>query len=220
MKGFTAIKSTLANVAGVRTGSPFRERIVHSPRGKYLVVQGKDVGLDGELILGGVVRIAEAPNKKADVLKAGEIVFQTRGISYRAAVVPSTDAPLLASGSLFILSPDPARIAAEYLVFFLNLPTTQAALRQMATGSTIPNLRRSAVEQLEVPLPSLADQRQLVKIGALIRKQFDITERINQLRLQELHALTLERAKKAGSVGTPPASNRPERRGKRPQVMS
>ncbi len=114
------MKTPLATVAGVRIGSPFRERIVHEPRGKYLVVQGKDVGLDGDLILGGMVRIAEAPNKKADVLKAGEIVFQTRGVSYRAAVVPSTDAPLIAAGSLFILSPDPARIATEYLVFFLK----------------------------------------------------------------------------------------------------
>jgi hypothetical protein len=211
----------LADIADVRVGSPFRERVVHDPRGKFLVVQGKDIGSAGELLLEGIVRIAAPPNKRApDILTAGEAVFQTRGVSYRAAVVPPTDDPMLAAGSLFVLSPASARISPEFLVFFLNLPDTQAVLRQMATGSTVPNLRRSALEQIEVPLPSLADQHRLVEFAALVRKQQDIAERINQLRLQELHALTLERAKKAGGVVTPPASKRPERRGKRPRVLS
>jgi restriction endonuclease S subunit len=211
----------LGKIAAIRIGSPFRERIVHDQHGQFLVVQGKDIGSDGTLILDGMVTVAEAPNKKsADTLIENEIVFQTRGVSYRAAVVPKAHQPMLAAGSLFILSPEPARITTEYLVFFLNLPATQAALRQMATGSTIPNLRRAAIEQLKVPLPNLSDQRRLVELGTLIRKQSDITKRINRLRLHELHALTVERAKKAGGVGTPPASNRPERRGKRPQTMS
>ena len=210
----------LAEITDIRIGSPFRERIVHEPRGKYLVVQGKDVGSDGDLILDGMVRIVAAPSKRApDILKPGEVVFQTRGVSYRAAIVPSADSPMLAAGSLFILTPDTTHVTPEYLVFFLNLPVTQAALRQMATGSTIPNLRRSEIEQLEVPLPNLSDQRQLVELASLVRKQSDITERIHQLRLKELHVLTVERAKKAGGV-KPPASNGPERRGKRPQTLS
>ena len=211
----------LGKIAAIRIGSPFRERIVHDQRGQFLVVQGKDIGSDGTLILDGMVTVAEAPNKKSpDTLAEHEIVFQTRGVSYRAAIVPKPPQPMLAAGSLFVLSPDPARTYPEYLVFFLNLPATQTALRQIATGSTIPNLRRGAIEQLEVPLPDLSDQRRLVELGALIRKQSDITERINRLRLHELHALTLERAKKAGGDRTPPASNRSERRGKRPQAMS
>jgi restriction endonuclease S subunit len=210
----------LDQVVHLRTGAPFRERIEHDAHGKFLVVQGKDVGSHGNLILDGMVRVTDAPNKKApDTLRQGEVIFQTRGVSYRAAVVPSVSVPMIAAGSLCILSPDPARITPEYLVFFLNLPAAQTALRQMATGSTIPNLRRSAIEQLEVPLPNLSDQRRLVELAALVRKQSDIAERINFLRLQELHALTVERAKKAGGT-KPPASNRPERRGKRPQVLS
>jgi len=109
----------LAQVVKVRIGSPFRERIVHAPRGKYLVVQGKDVGSDGNLILDGMVRIAEAPSKRApDILAAGEVVFQTRGVSYRAAIVPDADAPMLAAGSLFILSPDTARVSPNILSSF------------------------------------------------------------------------------------------------------
>jgi hypothetical protein len=185
----------ISDLASVRSGSPFRERIVHEPGGTYRVVQGKDVGSDGTLLLGGMVRIAGAPGTGApDTLASGELVFQTRGLSYRAAAVPKDAPPMIAAGSLFILHPDAARVSAEYLVFFLNLPATQATLRQLATGSTIPNLRRSAIEQVQVPLPSLSDQHQLVALSRLVRRQAVIEERLNTLRLQELHLLANARA--------------------------
>ena len=183
------------DIATIRLGSPFRERIVHEPTGKFLVVQGKDVGSDGSLILDGMVRVADVPGKGApDTLAAGELVFQTRGLSYRAAVVPNEAPLMVAAGSLFILRPNPSRVTADYLVFFLNLPATQAVLRQLATGSTIPNLRRSAIEQLALPLPSLSDQHKLVALSQLVRQQADIETRLNGLRMQELHLLAAARA--------------------------
>src|SRR5258708_1851656 len=185
----------MIDLATLRIGSPFRERIVHEPGGAYRVVQGKDVGTDGALNLESMARIADVPGKgPPEVLRAGELVLQTRGLSYRAAVVPHDGPPMVAAGSLFILRPHPDRISPEYLVFFLNLPATQAVLRQSATGSTIPNLRRSAVEEVQVPLPSLSDQQQLVALGGLVRRQADIEERLNILRQQELHLLAIARA--------------------------
>ena len=111
---------------------------------------------------------------------------------------------MVAAGSLFILRPDPSRATAEYLVFFLNLPTTQTLLRQLATGSTIPNLRRAAIEQLALPLPSLADQQKLVAVSRLVRQQADIEARLTALRMQELHLLAAARA----DAGRDPVSKR------------
>lgn len=221
MKGITAKQFRLEELATLRIGSAFRDRIVHAPGGSFLVVQGKDIGSNGTLDLNGMVKVTDAPGKaEPDVLRAGEVVLQTRGSTYRAAIVPASAASMIATGSLYILAPDTTRIDPEYLVMFLNLPGTQATLRQLATGSTILNLRRSAVEHLEVPLPNMSDQRRLIELGRLVRKQSDVAERLNRLRLQELHALALECAKKAGGAQTPPASKRPERRGKRPQALS
>src|SRR6185437_14013560 len=143
--------AALGDIVSVRIGSPFRERIVHEPEGVYRVVQGKDVGLDGSLLLNGMARVKNVPGKgEPDLLAEGEVVFQTRGVSYRAATVPQDAPPMVAAGSLFILRPGAARVTADYLALFLNPPATQAVLRQFATGSTILNLRRSAIEQLAV----------------------------------------------------------------------
>lgn len=184
----------LANIADIRLGTSFRERVLHEPSGNFLVVQGKDIGLDGSLVLNGMARVTDVPGKGApDTLTAGELVFQTRGVTYRAASVPEPTPPMVAAGSLFILRPDASRLLCDFLVFFLNLHTTQALLRQLATGSTIPNLRRAAIEQLEVPLPSLADQHKLVALGRLVRQQADIEARLTNLRMRELHLLATSR---------------------------
>jgi hypothetical protein len=198
----------VVDVASIHVGPPFRERIVHEPGGLYRVVQGKDVGQDGTLLPEGMVRVRSVPGKgKPDILAAGEVVFQTRGVSYRAAIVPQDAPPMVAAGSLFILRSDAARVTADYLAFFLNLPATQAVLRQLATGSTIPNLRRSAVEQLALPLPSLSDQHKLVALSRLVRQQADIEARLNALRMQELNLLAAARADaESGSAGKPGAA--------------
>jgi restriction endonuclease S subunit len=144
--------------------------------------------------------VQKVPGKgPPDVLSAGELVLQTRGLSYRSAVVPQGVPAMVAAASLFILRPDSNRISPDYLLFFLNLPATQGVLRQSATGSTIPNLRRSAIEEVEVPLPSLPDQQQLVALNRLVRRQADIEERLTALRLQELHLLAVARADQAAS---------------------
>lgn len=185
----------ISDIAALRLGSPFRERIIHQPNGTYRVIQGKDIDSGGALIVEGMVRVLDVPGKgKPDIVSAGELIFQTRGLSYRAAVVPNNAPPMVAAGSLFILRPDSSRVTADYLAFFLNLPATQISLRHLATGSTIPNLRRSAIEQLPLPLPSLADQHKLVALSRLVRQQANIEARLNALRLQELNLLAAARA--------------------------
>ena len=76
MKGITAKQFRLEELATLRIGSAFRDRIVHAPGGSFLVVQGKDIGSNGTLDLNGMVKVTDAPGKaEPDVLRAGEVVL-------------------------------------------------------------------------------------------------------------------------------------------------
>jgi hypothetical protein len=101
---------------------------------------------------------------------------------------------MVAAGGLYVLHPDASRLDSRYLVMVLNLPGTQAALRKAATGSRILNITRDALKAIEIAVPPLADQRALVELGDLVRRSFEIEQRLYQLRLQQLHALALARA--------------------------
>jgi hypothetical protein len=209
-KGFIVPTKTVGEIANIRAGTAFRERISHRPGGRLLVAQGKDITEDGALIFDGMIRVDQVSGARPDLLRTDEVLLQTRGMSYRAAVVPPWNEPVIAAGALFILTPDTARIRPDYLAGFLNLPATQQALRQLATGTSILNLRRSAVESLVIPVPPLPDQARFVELARLVRRSAELQERLTALRLNQLHALLGK--KKAGGAHTPPAPSRSDRR--------
>lgn len=119
--------------------------------------------------------------------------FRNWGQTYRAAVVPPHKMQLVATASLLIL--DPQRdVRPAYLAHFLNDPTTQAELRKLATGATIANLKRSALEQLEVLVPSLEDQDKIVALAETQQQITRLEARLAELRRMQLRALIEERA--------------------------
>jgi len=185
----------LEHVASVRAGVAFREAIKHEEGGAIAIVQAGDVLLEGALDMEGLARVKEAPTRgELPVVNGGEILLQCRGQSYRAAVVPPHDIPTVPTASLLVVKAG-ARLLPEYLAHFLNDPVTQAELRTLATGATIANLKRSSLEQLQVLVPSIEDQRRVVAYGETLREISRLEARLAELRRTELRAL-LERCSK------------------------
>jgi type I restriction enzyme S subunit len=94
----------------------------------------------------------------AYVLHAGDVVMGRRGEMGRCAVVRQQDAGFLCgTGSLFI-RPDPLVLAPIYVAAWLSAPSTRRQLERAALGATLPNLNRSIVASLAIPLPPLGLQ--------------------------------------------------------------
>ncbi len=186
----------LNTVAEVRTGLAFREAIRHVEGGLIMIVQAGDVPVDGEINTSKLLRLAQVPVQgELPTVEAGEVLLQCRGQNYRAAVVPAHKGPMVPTASVLVLSPSQA-LRPAYLAHFLNDPVTQAKLRKLATGATIANLKKSAVEQLEVLVPSLEDQEKIVALGETLRQLSRIEVRLAELRRIELRALLEERAER------------------------
>lgn len=188
------MKTALGVIAAVRAGIAFREAIRHDENGGIAVVQGGDIGPDGRVDGAGLLRVSQVPLQgELPRISPGEVLLQSRGQTYRAGVAPPCKLPMIATASVLVITPKPA-IQPAFLAHFLNDPVTQAELRKLATGATIANLKRSAVEQLEVLVPSLADQEKIVALGETLRQLSRIEARLAELRRIELRALLQERA--------------------------
>jgi hypothetical protein len=139
------------------------------------VVQAKDVGYDGKLDLSGVSWVRELHWKsEPPLLRPNDVILQTRGTSYRSSIVPKDAPRLVAASGVYALRPRVDRVEPLYLVMVFNLPVSQIALRQIATGSHILNLRREALNsflsETAVALPPLAEQRRFVLLGDAIQR--------------------------------------------------
>jgi len=124
----------------------------------------------GMVTQGGPV-LSERPSERTfgdvrdRVVRRGDVLLLTRGIESYTTVPCSTvkfDLPAAFSNLLIRLRVDQSRLDPDYLRLYLTSRRGSAALAGAATGSVISNLRRDALQQVEVHLPDLATQKAVV----------------------------------------------------------
>ncbi|EMO0276326.1 restriction endonuclease subunit S [Aquipseudomonas alcaligenes] len=97
-------------------------------------------------------------------LKVGDIIMGRRGEMGRCAVVTEKENGwLCGTGSLFV-RPNKAGIFSEYLNKFLSSDAIKSHLESESLGSTMPNLNKTIVGSIKVPVPSELVLEQFAKI--------------------------------------------------------
>jgi hypothetical protein len=172
----------LADVARIDSGYHFRGRIENNPEGPVAVIQTKDFTDDLKLIPTGLVRVT--PETKLDpyTVESGDVLFLSRGQRPWAAAVGELPMTCIVPSSFYILRVDSARILSGYLAWFLNQPKTLIALRSIMRGSNIPFISKTDLQELPLPLPSLATQRKLVKLSQLSEREQNLLQELAEQR--------------------------------------
>lgn len=186
------MKQRLANVADVRTGFPFRKAVEAAPNGTLAVVQMKDIDDLAGLNLGACVLIEDDPKRYAQhMLKMGDVILQSRGNKFPAAVV---DKPVHGIAALGLMVIRPHAVIPEYLKWIFNQPRTREALRGAAQGTYVPFLSRSAVEDIQIPLPTVETQRRIIEIDRLRIQERRLASKVSELNNQLTDALVWKAA--------------------------
>jgi len=186
----------LADVASVLVGVPFRSRIESEADGAVAVIQARDLSDDGHVDLVSAARVRNIPRSTKSELIAGDVVLQPRGARFPVGLFERADRPAIAAAPLLVIRCDKAVLAPEFLVLLLQLPSTQAFLRQSAVGTYVPQIPRQAIEDLPVPLPDLPDQLRLVDLARLERRELELMDRLRDRREQLLEVAVRELATK------------------------
>ena len=177
----------LGEVAEISIGYQHREKISHVEHGSHRLIQGKDVVRAEVQLLGAnepagwriVVDDLDRVTPKGDAarysLQPGDVLFVSRGTSNIAVplneqtVRPFPDRwdDLIPAYTFYVLRPNLNRVLPEYLAWFINQPPAQTYLTQQSRGTLVKLMPKSLFEELEVPIPPLAIQRQVMEIEDL-----------------------------------------------------
>ena len=95
-------------------------------------------------------------------LRAGDVLIAKAGTIGKTGVVRNGAVSGIASGSLFVLTPDTSRIDPSYLAAYIQTIPCQDWLASRSTGQTIQGLKKQFIEELPVPVPPLLIQEQVV----------------------------------------------------------
>src|SRR4051812_39937725 len=118
----------LGDVAEVLTGYPFRGKVMPEDEGDLVAMQIKDLIGEGGLDLAGALRIRGEAVYQRHLLRANDILMQSRGTANRAAIFEGTVRAIAALG-LLVIRPNVDVVRPAFLLWYLNHPKTQNRLR-------------------------------------------------------------------------------------------
>jgi restriction endonuclease S subunit len=182
------LQKYLSDLATVISGVPFRSRIENQHDGQIAVIQARDLSETGEVRIATSARVKSLPGSSEASLRSGDVLFQPRGARFSVGILVDQPMPVAAAAPLLTLRCDLTQIDPEFLVLFLQLPRTQAVLKNAAVGTHIPQVPRWELTNLPVDLPDLVNQKKLVELNRLTRREVELTARLiaKRERLLEL----------------------------------
>lgn len=174
------MKTSLRQIAAIRTGIFAKPE----PKGEVAYLQVRYFDKFGNLAAIPQPDLRADSQTQKHLLRDSAVLFAAKGWKNFATVYRG-NFPAVASTAFFILETNDSSVLPEYLAWLLNQQSTQDFLKRHATGTAIVSISKSVLENLQVTIPSVEKQKQILEISRLSRKENEIRLKIAELR--QLH---------------------------------
>lgn len=186
----------LSDVVEIVLGQTFRGKAESSDSSSEIkLIQIKDV-IDTRINSIEHLPYADLPAGKLKVkIQPNDLLLPLRGNKFRASLFTfdSSIAQVTTTNQVAVLRASTDKINIRYLLWYLNSISGRNALAQISKGSTIPAIKRSDLDSLEIPLPTLHKQLKIVAIYFNWLEQTEVLKEmlINGEKLTERHCYDL-----------------------------
>jgi len=182
----------LKDIATIRSGYLFRERIKPDASGQYRVLQVGDITPDARFSNGSLVRVGLQDVKPTQILEKGDVLFISRGPRKQAVAITGPIENTIATSQFFVLRPA-EKVLPEFLAWYINQRPAQRYIEEHSTGTSVSLINLEALKRLPVETPSLEIQGRIAKIHQLSLREKELMEAL-QNRRRELIEKTLLKA--------------------------
>ena len=134
--------------------------------------------------------------KEHHLARKGDLVFRSRG--HRATSAVLLDDPgntVVAAPLLRIRVTKPDKVLPEYLNWYISQRDAQIFLTSRAKGTVQKMINKQAIEDLEVALPSLEKQKNIVELATLSAREQTLLHALADKREQYISTVLMQFAK-------------------------
>jgi len=201
-KDFVALKHSLARINRKKLGDlasfisrPWKHESF--PDGFFKYVEISSVNKEDGIFSSKVVGLKKAPSRATTLICNGDLIISTtRPYLGAIAIVPEAyNNHVCSSGFALIDSVDDTLILKKYLLFFLKSQGGLKQMEQRMTGGLYPAITQDELEKIEIPLPPLSMQNQIMERVAAGREEItrerETANRIAREIETEIEALIL-----------------------------
>jgi restriction endonuclease S subunit len=125
----------------------------------------------------------------------GDVLFLSRGNRNFATPLNVILANTIAAGYFFILKLDSPTVLPDYLAWYINSAPAQQFIKNVARGTHMPIVPKSAFEDLEVDVPDIRTQEVIVELDRLSKRERSLLQKLEQRRNELIRACCLQAAK-------------------------
>ncbi|ODT79406.1 MAG: hypothetical protein ABS76_19645 [Pelagibacterium sp. SCN 64-44] len=120
---------------------------------------------------------------RALTIEEGDLIVGARGSNTDVRVATGALVGAYISLDLYLVRPNRALVAPQYLAAFLELPTTQAALAGGKQGTGLARLAKEALEKTEVPLPPMQQQQLIAGLAQSFEQEGRLLKQLTELNI-------------------------------------
>ena len=176
-------------------GYPFRSGLRNDVMGSYAVIQMKDLSRTNRVDCSSLIRIDLNNIKPHHLVKQNDLIFRSRGQITTTAIFVDNLGDAIVAAPLIRIRVTDHQILPEYLNWYFSQKKTQnwfAARREGTHGGMI---SKTTLENLEVDIPYMENQKKILKIDALLKKENELTEKLGEKRNLYVSTLLMQLAK-------------------------
>lgn len=190
------MKVIIKKLATVQVGFSFRSRLEASLCGDVSVIQMKDLLDDNTVDCGHLMKIDMDDLKAHHIAQKGDLIFRSRGLVTTSAILRDDPGKAVVAAPLLrirITAPD--RLLPEYLNWYISQREAQVFLNSRAMGTVQQMITKQAIEELEVALPNLERQSQIVELSLLAAREQILACKLALRREQYISEMLIKYAK-------------------------
>ena len=187
------MKMKIKKLATVQMGYSFRSRLEASGGGEVAVIQMKDLLDDNTVGCDDLVKIDLDAVKEHHLAQRGDLVFRSRGSLTTAAVLlEDPGKAVVAAPLLRIRVTKPDKVLPEYLNWYISQRDAQIFLTSRAKGTVQKMISKQAIEDLEVALPTLEKQKNIVELAMLAAREQSLLQKLADKREQYISTVLMQ----------------------------
>ena len=155
----------------------------------YTYLRITDIRDDGTLNT-NEMKSVDDPDASKYILSPNDIVFARTGASTgRNYFYDGSDGTFVYAGFLIKFSIDPQKVNPVYVKYYCQSTQYRNWIKSFSTGSTRGNINAQTLGNMDIPLPSKAQQDYLVSVLSPIDKKIKLNQKINDNLQQQAQAL-------------------------------
>jgi hypothetical protein len=191
----------LGDMTDIHSGYLFKKEDKASTKKGFYAIQPKDLTKAGRIVWPNYQTPVTTEPQPIHYLKKSDVLFLSK-MNPRPVFVETQPehSNTIASSHFFIIRPTSKEVLPEYLYWFLNQQDTRKYIRSVAAGSSILNVKKSDLQEIEVPLPSLEMQKKIADLAALSERYKEIQQSLNEKTARLVEHITLKALKKQARI--------------------